>query len=50
MFLLKMEYLELDMSKLKAGVNAYMDEQNKESGETDPSPQTTINATPSQTR
>lgn len=37
------------MSKLKAGVNAYMDEQNKESEETDPSSQTTINAAP-QTR
>ena len=45
MFMLKMEYLELDMSKLKAGVNTYMDEQNKESGETYPPHRTTTNAT-----
>lgn len=41
MFVLKKEYYELDMNKLEAGVNAYMDEQNKKGGEIEVPPQTT---------
>lgn len=32
-FVLKKDYLELDMNKFEAGVNAYMNDQNWESGE-----------------
>lgn len=35
MFVLKKEYLELNMTKLEARVNAYMDEYNKEGEETE---------------
>lgn len=41
MFVIKKEYLELDMRKLEAGVNAYMDEQNKEAEKTKTPPQPT---------
>lgn len=34
MFMLKIEYPELDIKKLEASVNAYMNEQNNEGGET----------------
>lgn len=49
MFVLTKEYQELDMSKLAAAVNAYMDEHHKASGETDPPPQTTVDVAPLQT-
>lgn len=49
MFALTNEYQELDMSKLTAAVNAYMDEQNKASGEINPLPQTTVDVDPLQT-
>lgn len=42
MFVLKKEYPELDMNKLEAGVNAYMDEQNKKCGEIEVPPHTTV--------
>lgn len=49
MFVLTKEYQELDMSNLAVAVNAYMDEHNKASGETDPPPQTTVDVAPLQT-
>lgn len=39
MYVFKKEYLELDMSKLEAGVNGYIDEQSKRNEETKTPPQ-----------
>lgn len=36
--MLKIEYPKLDMNKLEASVNAFMDERNKEGGETEGPP------------
>ena len=47
MFVLKTEYLELDIKKREASVSAYMDEQNNEGGETWGPPMATIDAAPS---
>lgn len=46
MFVLKNKYPELDIKKLEAGVSAYMDEQNKEGGETWGPPKATVDVAP----
>lgn len=47
MFVLKTEYPELDIKKLEASVNAYMNEQNNDGGETGGPPKATVDAAPS---
>lgn len=58
MFMLRKKCQDLDKTKLQTGVNAYMDEQNKEAGEIEAPPQftrevppqTTVDAAPSVTK